>query len=403
MKFNKRTKFLAVMIGGLILISVLFMLFKNKGTSEFSVQEQQAHDEHDAHENEGIVSLSEEEMREFKIEVAAVGPGKLQIHTTLSGEVIADPGRISHIVPYVPGVARKINNKLGDRVRAGEVLAVLESRQLSELKSTFLVAKERLTLAEITYKREEGLWKKQISSEQDYLKAKQALSEAKIQLEAADQKLHAIGFSQEYLDNLAFHEGEPLTRYEIISPFDGIVINKHITLGEAIRDDGEVFTIADLSSVWVNLTVYQKDLHKIRSGLEALIVDNKTNAEAQGTIDWISPVLDESTRTSTARIILADSEGYWRPGMFVNAQVVVDEIEAPLVVPRSAILSIDGQNIVFVQIKEGFEPRQVEIGRSNQIHVEIVSGLKEGQRIVATNALSLKAELGKSKFGEHGH
>lgn len=403
MKFNKRTVYIATIIGGLILILVSFVLFQTKGLPEIAEQEQRAQHEGEEHDEERIVSLSEEEMKEFGIELGVAGPAKLRIHTTLSGEVIADPGRLSHIVPYVPGAARIINKKLGDRVSAGEVLAVLESRQLSELKSAFLVAKERLTLAEITYKREEGLWKKRISSEQDYLEAKQVLSEARIQLEAADQKLHAIGFSQEYLEKLAFHSGEPLTRYEIISPFDGVVINKHITMGEAIRDDSEVFTIADLSSVWVNLTVYQKDLDKIRSGLKAFIIDNKTNAEAQGTIDWVSPVLDESTRTATARIILSNSEGRWRPGMFVNARVVIDEIEASLVVPRTAILSIDGQNIVFVQKQEGFEPQQVEIGRSNQTHVEIISGLEAGLRIVATNALSLKAELGKSKFGEHGH
>lgn len=403
MKFDKRTVILVSIVGGLILVFVSLVMFKIKGTPEIAGQEQLSLEEGEEHDEEKIVILSEEEMTEFGIEVGVAGPAKLQIHTTLSGEVIADPGRLSHIVPYVPGAARMINKKLGDKVRAGEVLAVLESRQLSELKSEFLVAKERLNLAEITYKREEGLWKKKISSEQDYLEAKQVLSVARIQLEAADQKLHAIGFSQEYLEKLAFHSGNPLTRYEIISPFDGVVIDKHITMGEAIRDDSEVFTIADLSSVWVNLTVYQKDLHKIRAGLKAVIIDNRTNTEAQGKIDWVSPVLDDSTRTATARIILSNPEGHWRSGMFVNAQVVIDEIEASLVVPRSALLSIDGQNIVFVQKKEGFEPQQVEIGRSNQTHVEIVSGLKAGLRIVVTNVLSLKAELEKSKFGDHGH
>ena len=298
MKFNKRTVFLAAVIGGLILASVFFMQIKNKNAPEIIVQEQQAHDGNDAHEDEGIVSLSDEEMNEFGIQLGAAGPEKLRIHITLSGEVIADPGRLSHIVPFVPGVGKEINKKLGDKVSTGEVLAVLESRQLSESKSAFLVAKERLALAEITYKREEGLWKKRISSEQDYLEARQALSEAKIQLEAADQKLHAIGFSQEYLDKLSFHSDEPLTRYEIISPFAGVVISKHITLGEAVGDDLEVFTIADLSSVWVNLIVYQKDLDKVRSGLKAMIIDNKTNADAQGTIDWVSPVLDGSSRAS---------------------------------------------------------------------------------------------------------
>lgn len=403
MNHKKRKTIVAVVFGGIVVVAIFFMLLRNTNEPVTDVQEQHSQDEGEKHSEKRIVRLSDAEIREFGIEVETAGPGILRIHVTLSGEVVADPGRLSHIVPYVPGVAREIRKKLGDRVRTGEVMAVLESRTLSELKSSFLVSKERLALAEITFQREERLWKKRISSEQDYLEAKKALAEARIKLEAAGQKLHAIGFRDEHLNQLSFHSEVPMTYYEIISPFDGVVIEKHITLGEAVKDESAVFTIADLSSVWVNLAVYQKDLNKVRAGMNAMIREDKSEIEATGMIDWVSPVLDESTRTATARVVLSNSDGRWRPGMFITAHVNVKDIEASLIVPRSAVLSLDGQNVVFVQKQEGFEPNPVTIGQSDLTHIEILSGLKAGQRYVTANAFTLKAELGKATFEEHVH
>lgn len=403
MELKKRKTIIAVVFGGIVILAIFFMLLRNPNDPLAEVQEQHSLDEGEEHSEMRLVHLAEAEIKEFGIEVETAGPGILRITAALSGEVVADPRRLSHIVPYVPGIACEIRKKLGDPVRSGEVLAVLESRALSELKSSFLVSKERLALAEITFQREERLWQKRISSEQDYLEAKKALAEARIELEAAEQKLHSIGFGDEHLNQLTFHSEVPLTRYEIVSPFDGVVIEKHITLGEALKDDSAVFTVADLSEVWVNLTVYQKDLDKIRSGKDVVIREEKNGFEALGMIDWVSPVLDESTRTATARVILTNSDGSWRPGMFVNARVNVKDIEASLVVPRSAVLSLDGQNVVFVQKQEGFEPCAVTVGQSDLTRVEILSGLKAGQRYVTANAFTLKAELGKAGLEEHVH
>jgi len=403
MNRKKRKIIIAVVFGGIVILAVFFMLIRNPNDPVAEAQEQHSLDGGEEHSEERIVHLTKAEIKEFGIEVGTAGPGTLRITVALSGEVIADPGRLSHVVPYVPGIARVIRKKLGDPVRTGEVLAILESRTLSELKSSFLVLKERLALAEITFQREERLWQKRISSEQDYLEAKKALAEARIELEAAEQKLHSIGFSDEYLNQLSFHSEVPMTRYEIISPFDGVVIEKHITLGEAVKDESAVFTIADLSSVWVNLTVYQKDLNKVRTGMDVMIREDKIGIESNGKIDWVSPVLDESTRTATARVVLTNSDGRWRPGMFVSGHVNVKNIEAGLIVPRSAVLSLDGQNVIFVQNEEGFEPKAVTIGQSDLTHVEILSGLKAGQQYVTANAFTLKAELGKAGLEEHVH
>ena len=172
-----------------------------------------------------------------------------------TGEVVINPDRLSHIVPYISGVVIEVRKRLGDSVHKDETMAVIESRELSDLQSSFLVARERLNLSETTYLREKRLWEKKISSEKEYLDAKQSQVEAAIELEAADQKLHALGFDEAYLKEFTFHHEKQLTRYEITAPFDGIVIEKHISLGEAVKDDTGAFVIADLSSVWVNLHV----------------------------------------------------------------------------------------------------------------------------------------------------
>jgi len=359
---------------------------------------------HDEHEEEKVVQLTEKERKEFGIEIATVEKGKLQVRKNLSGEVVVNADRISHIVPRLPGIVTEVRKSLGDTVYPGEVMAIIESRELADAKATYLAAKERVNLARLNFTREKNIWEKKISSEQEYLDAKQVLAETDIERRSSEQKLHALGFSDEYVKSLPDHPNANFTLYKITAPISGTVVKKHITLGEKLGDESNTFTVADLSNVWINLTIYQKDLPLIHPGLQVVVRADQHDAETTGTIDYVSPFVDESTRTATARVVVDNLKGSWRPGMFVTGQVVVDEVDVDILIHRSAIQVIDGEKAVFVQTGEGFEPRHVKTGRSNQTHVEIVSGLKPGQRYVKSNAFTLKAQLGKSQFGDgHGH
>ena len=366
------------------------------------------HEDHNEHGEENgdddIIYLDGAEMEEFGIEVATAGPGKLHVHVTVPGEVVVNPDRLSHIVPYVPGVVRNVRKKLGDKVKEGEVMAVLDSRELSDLKSSFLVEKERFSLAETTFKREERLWKQNISSEREYLAAKQALAELGIELEAAKQKLHSLGYSEDYLSQLSFHSDEPMTHYEIVAPFDGVVIEKHITMGEAIKDDSDAFVIADLRTVWVNLTVFQKDLPCIKIGQAVTISTVDENLVSSGAISYISPIISEETRTATARIELSNADGKWCPGLFVTGTIAVEKINIQLLIPKTAIQTIGENTVVFVQTDEGCKAQTISIGKSNKTHVEVFSGLLTGQRYVAKGGFELKAKIVTSGLGAHaGH
>ena len=355
------------------------------------------------HQGEDVVSLDAEAILEFGIEIGEAGPGDLAKYTRLSGEVVIDPDRLVHVVPRVSGVAREVYKRLGDQVERGDVLAELESRELAELKSTYLVARERFGLAEKTFTREEKLWREAISSERDYLAAEQNLAEQRIEMRAAEQKLHALGFSNAYLQALTFDEDEYFTRYELRASLQGTVIEKHISLGEVIKDDAEAFVIADLNVVWVKLTVYQKDLSSVRPG-QSVRISKEDGSTVTGKISYVSPMVDEVTRTAVAILELNNENGQWRPGSYVAGLVAIEARSVSLLIRKSALQTIEGEMVVFVETTEGFKPQKVWVARGNEVDVEIVAGLAVGRRYVVEGAFTLKAQLAKGSFGDgHSH
>ncbi len=354
------------------------------------------------HDHEELVLLSDEQLEEFGIVVDVAGPATLELEVKLAGEIVANADQVAHIVPRVPGVVREVKKRIGDHVQPDEVMAVLDSRDLATVKARFLAAHARHTLARATLEREESLWKKKVGSEQEYLEAKSLFEEAKIALREGKQALHALGLSEEDVLRLLEAPDTTLTRYEIRAPFGGEVIERHVVRGELLKEDSQAFVVADLGSVWVNLTVHQKDLPFIRVGQIVRVSPGRELGDVVGTISYFSPLVDEATRTATARVVLANEAGELRPGLFVSAAIVAEKLEAGIAVPKSALVESD--TAVFVQTDKGFARRSVDIGRSDASHVEIVAGLSAGERYAAQGAFALKSELEKGSFGDgHGH
>ena len=195
-----------------------------------------------------------------------------------------------------------------------------------------------------------------------------------------------------------------MSPYELKTLIDGTVIAKHITRGEAVSRDKDTYLIADLSSVWVDLTVYQRDVDRIRVNQSARLYIGHDTPGSQGVINYITPVLDERTRTATARIVLPNPEGLWRPGMFVTARVIVEQRTARVGVPSTAIHTLNEQPVIFVETPDGFKPQVVTLGSAGLNATEILSGLEPGTRYVSVGGFVLKAELGKESLGDgHAH
>jgi cobalt-zinc-cadmium efflux system membrane fusion protein len=370
-----------------------------------------AHDDGHAHEegehvDEGIVHMTEAQMERFGIEVEKVRPGIFEVRKTVQGELVMNTDRTAHIVPRVSGVVSEVRSRLGDRVKKGDVLAVIESGDLADVKAAYLASIERLALADAVHGREEKLWKDKISSESEYLDAKKDLAEAKIEKRSAEQKLHSLGFSRTDLEKLRSESAERFTVFEITAPLDGTIVQKHITVGEAVKDDADIFMIVDLDTVWADLSIYKSDIGSLMIGQEVIITARSDMPATRGVISYVDPVIDPRNRTALARVVLDNTSGQLRPGTFVTAEIITDKPTGELVVDRSGLQEVDDQSCVFVWDGHCFRMRRVTVGRSNGQYAEIVAGLRPGEMIATTNSFRLKAELEKSvdnSCAGHGH
>lgn len=342
---------------------------------------------------EARVAMSDAQLKANRVEVLTAGPARIPEVLQLIGEVRFNEDRTVHVVPWLAGIVRTVSANAGDRVRKGQVLATISSQGLADQRAELLAAQKRLALARTTFEREKTLWEGKISAEQDYLQARTALQEAQIAEQNARQKLASLG-SQKV--------GSDFTRYELRSPIDGTVVEKHIVLGEAVKDDATVFVIADLSTVWAEMTVYAKDLNAVKVGQKATVKAAAFDSTSSGTVFYVSSLVGEQTRAAKARIVLPNPEGVWRPGLPVNVELVAGEVEVPVAVSQDAIQMVRDWTVVFGRYGDQFEARPVELGRSDGQFVEVVGGLNAGERYAAKNSFLIKAELGKAG-ASHDH
>lgn len=346
---------------------------------------------------EGRVKIADEMLKSMGIELLIAGPAILKPKLKLPGEVIFNEHNIVRVVPRVAGLVTNVQGHHGQHVKKGDVLAVIESPMLADLRSQYFVAKKRLALTRTTYEREKQLWEEKISAKQDFLQAQELWNEAQITLELAATKLRALGVQPEsnYLKTDFAH-------YEIRAPISGIIIAKAIALGEALKEDREIYTIADVSTVWTAVTVYPKDLNIIHENQKVVVKATASDIESQGTVTYISTLIGGQTRTATARVELDNKDGHWRPGMFVNAELVAEEIKVPVAVAVSAIQTLRDWPVVFGRYDQYFEARPLELGRTDGEMVEVLKGLSQGEQYAGGNSFALKAELGKAG-ASHDH
>ncbi|WP_228895596.1 efflux RND transporter periplasmic adaptor subunit [Pseudoduganella aquatica] len=345
-------------------------------------------------------TFSEAQIKTAAITLAAAGPAPIVPAIALAGEIRYDGDRTAHVVPRLAGMVESVNAELGQQVKKGQVLAVLSSRELSDLRSELLSARQRQSLAQTLLARERKLWEERISAEQDYLQAQQHANEAGIAARNAQQKLDALGAG-------ALPGSGPLNRYEVRAPFDGTVLEKHIAAGEAVKEDANIFTLSDLSSVWAEFAVTAPHLDTVRVGQPASVQSVSSGASAIGTVAYVGALLGEQTRAATARIRLKNPGAAWRPGLFVNVSVFPPAANGStaavaVAVRSSAVHTLDGKATVFVRTPSGFAGRTVTLGRSDGKLVEVLSGLAAGTQYAADGSFAIKAELGKSG-NEHAH
>ncbi|MYM94118.1 efflux RND transporter periplasmic adaptor subunit [Duganella vulcania] len=391
-KKSQKTALIIVLIGVLLGATILFWKKDGgDGAAEAAHAEEGEKKEGSDHSGEdGVILMNAKQIQTAGITVAKAESATMGNVIQLPGEVRFNEDRTAHIVPRTPGVAESVSADLGQSVKKGQVLAVISSPALADLRSASLAAQKRLSLAQTTYQREKKLWEDKISAEQDYLQAQTALREAEIEAQTTRSKLAALGAGEA--------EGT-LNRYVLRAPFDGVIVEKHIAQGEAVKEDANVLLLSDLSSVWVEIVVTPKDLELIRVGEIVKITSAANDTSATGKVSYVGNLLGEQTRTAKARVVIANPNMAWRPGLFVNAAMTRGEKKVPVAIAAEAVQTIDGKTVVFVKVEKGFKVQPVKVGNSDGKLVEIVGGLPAGSQYAANNSFVVKAEQGKGSAG----
>jgi membrane fusion protein, heavy metal efflux system len=351
------------------------------------------------------IALSKQQIRDIGIALAQAKGGTLRRHFLAPGSLIPDADHVARVSVRVLATVAELRKKLGDSVEQGEIVAVIESRDVAEAKSEYLAARVTNELRQTLFTRQKALVESRAVAENEYLRTQLAANEAQIKLDGARQKLFALGLSEAEIADLPNQPPESLRKQYLRAPISGRVSERRVDLGGLIGREGqesELFVIVNLDDIWVDLAVSPEDIASVREGslvsIRAIGIDDAANAK----IIFVSPLLDRETRNARVIASLPNPDHRWRPGTFVTAEIPLGDVASKVIVPRKALQTIKGVPTLFIRDANGFEARQVKTGREDDDDVEIVSGLTRGETFAVANTFTLKAELEKAD-AEHEH
>lgn len=375
--------------------------------------------DHNAHaEHADEVKLSPDAIKTYGIRVGTVEERSLAQSFLAPARIAFNTDAMAHVGSSVTGRVSDLRIKLGDTVKKGDLLAIVDSPELGEAQSDFLLkrtaidtARPAVQLAKDAYERSrllldqsQGIALSEVQKrETDWRAAEGALRAAEASATAAENKLHLYGMSQDAIARL-LSTGEIAPQYRVLAPIDGHVLEREVTLGELVRPDRDaLMIIANLSTVWVIADVPEARIGSVGKGSVARVkVAAMNDVAMEGTVTYIAPALDPNTRSAKVRIEIQDDSGLLRPGMFAQAMILPPATSGArkvLAVPEEAVHNVEGGPAVFVSVDDEpgtFELRSISVGRPVAGFVEVLSGLYEGESIVISGGFILKAELGKA-------
>ncbi len=375
-----------VIIAGVVLGTLILTMNRNPSSAGADDGKEAAPANAAAQPAAARVDIDDAQAQAAGISVEAAGPARISSVVQFPGEVQLNDDRTVHVVPRVAGIAEQVAVATGQAVKKGQLLAIFSSQLISEQRSALQSAEKRLEHMRGVYEREKRLWEQKISAERDYLEAQHAVEEAQIERDNALQKLRAVGVSG---------GGKSLNRFELYAPYDGLVVERSLSIGEAVKEDTAIFTIADLSTVWVEVHIPARDLPLLSVGDKVKVRATAFDAETTGSVAFIGALVGEQTRMAKARILLTNPKGTWRPGLFVNVEVKAGDADVPVAVKTDALQSLGTQQVIFVRDGKGFVAHPVAPGRSDGVNVEIAQGLPPATRYAAKNSYVIKSEMAK--------
>ncbi len=367
------------------------------------------HDDHSGHdhdgEGEGILHFSSDIVSRMAIKTVRVGHQTFENRINAPGKVVPDQNREAIIGSFISGRVQKIFANVGDRISGNDPLVKIESLEIGTIKAEYIEFRAEAENAAAAYQRLDTLFKQNVGSLKSLLDAKADLDKARARFIAADRRLHSIGITDEEAEDELRnhgHEGASLTIY---APIAGTVVERNIVVGQDVEAADNLMRIMDLSQVWVDAQVYEKDLALAKAGRKILFTVPAWNSVAfTGSVLFVGKMLDPRARTVTVRSIVHNPDDLLLPEMYGDVAILSGEGKKSLAVPEAAVLKQEAHTFVFVRVGESneFKKRIVEPGQSGNGWTEITAGLEEGELVVSEGAFALYAESQKGSF-ESGH
>ncbi len=340
------------------------------------------------------LTLSADDIASAGIVTAVLQRQEVKDQVAVSASIEPNRDRYASVAPRVSGKVAKVMANLGDQVRQGQALASIDSIEAGEAQSAHSQAATEYGVAKAALDRATRLRADEIIPEKDFLRARADSAKAGAVLQAATERRRALGVSPR-----SGNAARELSVFMIAAPFAGTVVEKKAVLGELAQPDKPLFAIADLSTVWIETHLFEKDLGKVRLGAPASVtVAAYPDRRFEGKVTYISSMMDKETRTVVARVEMPNRDGALKLGMFANAAIASGGAGTALLLPDEAVVLIQGQPSAFVKDGNGFSARAVELGEKLRGQVVLKNGIRPGETVVVKGAYALKATMLKSQI-----
>jgi membrane fusion protein, heavy metal efflux system len=350
-----------------------------------------------------IVKLTQQAVREIDLKTEPLARKAFTQTITAPARVLPDQDNEALVGSLVPGRVSKVFVKIGDRVKAGQELMLVEGLEIGEIKSGYLSAKANLEFRKLNCERQKKLFEENIGSQKSYLESQNEFDRARAEFSAGKNRIYAIGLTDSEAVSGADGAGDRnFGSIPVRSPVAGLVVERSVVIGQFIDASTNAFKIVNLLSVCVDGQVYEKDIEKIKVGTQAVFSPSACPGESfYGTVSFTGQVVDEKTRTITIRATFENKPGKLKPQMFGELKIPAGGSGSADLVPAEALVKMDNADFVFIQNADTvFEKRPVTLGAARGELVEITAGVKGGERVVVHGAYYLKAELMKTALGE---
>jgi cobalt-zinc-cadmium efflux system membrane fusion protein len=319
---------------------------------------------------------------------------------TMLGEVSYNRNQLAIVTPLGSGVIMDVLVEAGDEVASGQLLATLNAPAVAEGKSALLKALAEASLAQKTYAREKDLHAREISARKDLEEAQAVVATTESEIDFAAQRLLNLGLTSEDIEEVR-RTRSTNSLLEVRAPFDGTVVERLAVKGTAVEVGSPLFHVADLSTVWMKLSMSETQLTAVAKGQTVNAqFDAYPGLVFQGEIAWIAPSIDHKTRTFEARAVLPNQHGMLKDGVFGEVSLASGSSMKGLHVPESAIQEVDGKSIVFARLDQDlFETRVVRLGQKRGDQVQVLGGLASSDEIAFDGSYLLKSEFLKARLG----